>query len=993
MFSRTKRRLPTGSSTTNTASRFPGRSNVLGSTSRVSSTREPSTSVPSREPSTSVPSSSTSRVSSRVPSRVSSNRVSSSKVPSSSTSRVSSRVPSRVTSSSTSRVPSSRVPSNVFNLGNVTGSEFNLIRLDSNKIERKRADNYSNTKSEFERYLKDDGTREFSIATLLTYKDLNAVINIIINNFGYRATDTISTIERKVILENLSNVTERQIPIPQNLSLKIIQTSGNENDCLIHSLLTVVNDYFRFLNIEHKKIIASFFRRVFLPQLYDPNNTIDGFSQINISDLQGNYPLEDSILTKISYKYDLQFFVINDESINRQSIDSKTQQRIINTLKPTITSYIKVQDIKHGIGAISIEKPSYIIHNSGNAHYSAVCNTNQLDKTLLTGISQYNFEFVGENTKFLSTISEGNAESAGIENNRLKELDKIMLIYGWELIDDSFTTSNVNSLPLNNKEIRNARLNNGMRYYRIREDRKEYMSKQNADDYVEQKQTQNVIRTSRSNRNRNTNPSRSSQSNSKSLHVSNPGLNLKLPIPSVSINPFTISTTIPQTHKTQQQTKGTNLFNNEFNTNYNHNNNNNSSFVSITPPSSSNENNSNSSSSSNNNIPKPKIFTDPIKVQIVLFYDQNYIESKLGVINLISQTLKDREFYIPNSNTITENNNDNDIKNKLKITENELNAYDSIEIQTKFVPETGIFQFYEDLSIEQISKILYYRFGLYVLLPKNDTILNSLENVTFTNPPEFSVIYDTSSNSYIIGLQISKNLVSRNKFTQLLRESESEEGELVPIMFEISLLFNDSISCREKIELLKTALKVNLEKSSYPNAYKRLEFTEENCNINSGSLSLNNGKIYNYDYRIHCKSLIYIKNPTNHQEVNILLAHLNQELFTIFPDARLKENSPRGKFIAYISNNKLNIETIDKKKNILEDIKIEVFFPSDEQEAIPIRQPIPAMNKFSSTIPINNNNSNNSSSFVGGYKTKHKKNNTNTTKMKNKSRKSKRKSK
>jgi len=82
-----------------------------------------------------------------------------------------------------------------------------------------------------------------------------------------------------------------------------------------------------------------------------------------------------------------------------------------------------------------------------------------------------------------------------------------------------------------------------------------------------------------------------------------------------------------------------------------------------------------------------------------------------------------------------------------------------------------------------------------------------------------------------------------------------------------------------------------------------------------------------------------------------------------------------------------------KKKNILTDIKIEVFFPSDEQEAIPIRPPRPAMNKFSSTAPSNKTYGLSFNSFVGGYKTKHKKNNTNTKKIKNKSRKSKRKSK
>lgn len=82
-------------------------------------------------------------------------------------------------------------------------------------------------------------------------------------NMGLEANNTTVNTE-------LSSVDE-PLPMKDEVSndYQIIQSSGNENDCLVHSLLTALSPTFRTLDVNGKNTIASNFRRGILVALYD----------------------------------------------------------------------------------------------------------------------------------------------------------------------------------------------------------------------------------------------------------------------------------------------------------------------------------------------------------------------------------------------------------------------------------------------------------------------------------------------------------------------------------------------------------------------------------------------------------------------------------------------------------------------------------------------------------------------------------------------------
>ena len=170
--------------------------------------------------------------------------------------------------------------------------------------------------------------------------DLANLIKILIttNNFETETNDTVVN-GSSISLYNLN----KQYGAIQ------IQTSGNLNDCLIHSILTCVSEDFRKLKKNDKDIIASAFRRIILP-------SIDGMSEPNKHLLKSNNFLDDRIIESINAFYNIKIIAIN-ENYNKDL--NFINLYLVDTYIPTI----------------------FLIHNSNNIHFTAIKFKNDYNVT------------------------------------------------------------------------------------------------------------------------------------------------------------------------------------------------------------------------------------------------------------------------------------------------------------------------------------------------------------------------------------------------------------------------------------------------------------------------------------------------------------------------------------------------------------------------------------------------------------------------------------
>jgi hypothetical protein len=158
------------------------------------------------------------------------------------------------------------------------------------------------------------------------------VINIIRGIFHYE-------IGREENIEIQANLT-----YPPDLTRTtsfIMKTSGNQSDCLIHSILIDISEDFRRLSAKHRNVIAFFFRKIvfsLIPNLDDESkNRLLTDPTIIKADLY----LERDDLKNIAVFYNLNFMVIpNDLSVRIQIVGE-------------------------------FEKPYFIIHCVGS-HFSSV---------------------------------------------------------------------------------------------------------------------------------------------------------------------------------------------------------------------------------------------------------------------------------------------------------------------------------------------------------------------------------------------------------------------------------------------------------------------------------------------------------------------------------------------------------------------------------------------------------------------------------------------
>lgn len=161
--------------------------------------------------------------------------------------------------------------------------------------------------------------------------DLSNLIKILIttNNFDIGTDNTVES--NKIDLYDLNT----------KYGAIQIQTSGNLNDCLIHSILTCVSEDFRKLKKKiDKDTIASAFRRKILPN-------INGMSESNKQLLQSSLFLDDRIIESINAFYSIKIIAINNN-----------------------TNFISLYNVN------TYSSDIFFIHNSNNIHFTAIKFTN-----------------------------------------------------------------------------------------------------------------------------------------------------------------------------------------------------------------------------------------------------------------------------------------------------------------------------------------------------------------------------------------------------------------------------------------------------------------------------------------------------------------------------------------------------------------------------------------------------------------------------------------
>ena len=242
--------------------------------------------------------------------------------------------------------------------------------------------------------------------------NLNWLINYIINTL-YKFN-----INKDDPLKNSGNNTLQK---SKNI-FKIIPTSqGYSNDCLIMSILSVINHNFLRLNETDKTEVATYFRRIFLPKLllkfiehqkqtHPEQNNISALPHINnidefITNLKGLDLLDDKLLECIERMFNVQFLVIDENKL--------------------ITQYVENLNYE--------EAPIYFIHNAGNSHFSAL----QINDDYINKQYPNSYALANGYAKLLQTskkIIDIQAQQGQIEH---ENLDKYMIKKGYKITKDN----------------------------------------------------------------------------------------------------------------------------------------------------------------------------------------------------------------------------------------------------------------------------------------------------------------------------------------------------------------------------------------------------------------------------------------------------------------------------------------------------------------------------------------------------------------------------
>lgn len=171
----------------------------------------------------------------------------------------------------------------------------------------------------------------------------------------------------------------KEFPDKINLNnFKIMNTSGTNNDCLIHAFLTSVSQKFRLLPTENKDEIASEFRRSILLDIYSNSDFTTNREEKKrfINEIKSTGNLDVSLLAFLGEKYNINILLKD-----REHPSGITDWLVLENKKETTVDVI-------------------IIYNPGKNHFESICNKKN------EYVFPYKFieEFIREQLKKASSI-------------------------------------------------------------------------------------------------------------------------------------------------------------------------------------------------------------------------------------------------------------------------------------------------------------------------------------------------------------------------------------------------------------------------------------------------------------------------------------------------------------------------------------------------------------------------------------------------------------
>lgn len=169
---------------------------------------------------------------------------------------------------------------------------------------------------------------------------------------------------------------------------RLMDASSQNNDCLVHSFLTIVSPLFRKLQRTDRNRVASYFRRFIMVQI----------PEINQSLLKSYHFLTTAELEKLARMYDVSFIVIkdSDEAAYRS-------MEVIPSMEDPFWN-------RHPSG------PYHVIHGT-NAHFTPVAYDGNSDPYTLTDIQKVDIE------SLMERITQSSIDDSGPARQRLQEVE------------------------------------------------------------------------------------------------------------------------------------------------------------------------------------------------------------------------------------------------------------------------------------------------------------------------------------------------------------------------------------------------------------------------------------------------------------------------------------------------------------------------------------------------------------------------------------------
>ena len=172
-------------------------------------------------------------------------------------------------------------------------------------------------------------------------------------------TQTFPNIEND-ILDNYSYAKEGKEDLKEESDpfkspeIETVYSSGNNNDCLVHSFLTNISPAFRRLKQEDKNKHASYYRREVLPTFYKDKN-----EEAKKQMLHEKVYLDESHAFKLSNIFRVNILFM--QAVERNAFKENGSLGIETKIAPVILNKEKEDEYK--------DRPWYIIYNPDNQHF------------------------------------------------------------------------------------------------------------------------------------------------------------------------------------------------------------------------------------------------------------------------------------------------------------------------------------------------------------------------------------------------------------------------------------------------------------------------------------------------------------------------------------------------------------------------------------------------------------------------------------------------